>query len=174
MNKKLTPYFFLIVLVVVLFFILGFRSGQQVEKTNKIINILISIPPTQTPAPTSPLLAFQTYTHKGCGINFLYPNSLLPDKESSEEASFKSTASVKKKDIFLTISCFPQTFTERPVIQNKDWEKKFQNQTVIMHQTVDGLTQFMIKHPISRKFVTISVSDSLLPLLEKSLTFDSK
>lgn len=51
---KKTPYVFLIVLIVVLVFIIGFRSGQKTEKTNKIIDYILSITPypTYTPYPT--------------------------------------------------------------------------------------------------------------------------
>ncbi len=55
---KIKSYVFLIVLVVILFFILGVRYGQKIEKNNKVVDYVLSITPypTYTPYPiiTSP------------------------------------------------------------------------------------------------------------------------
>ncbi len=47
----------IVFLLIIVFFILGFRLGQQVEKTNKKIDFLLSITPTKKPSPT-PTLSF--------------------------------------------------------------------------------------------------------------------
>lgn len=66
---KKTPYIFLVVLIVILVFLIGFRSGQKVEKTNKTIDYMISIaptiyPPTNTPSPTKEASASPTVLPK--------------------------------------------------------------------------------------------------------------
>lgn len=50
MNK---PTFFILFLILILTFILGFRYGQYVEKSNKKIDYILSITssPTYTPYP---------------------------------------------------------------------------------------------------------------------------
>jgi len=54
---KKIPYIFLSFLFLILVFLIGFRSGQKVEKTNKVIDYILSITPypTYTPYPTPEL-----------------------------------------------------------------------------------------------------------------------
>lgn len=54
---KTKPYLLIIILCLVLFFIIGFRAGQRTEKTNKVVDYVLSITPypTYTPFPTIPL-----------------------------------------------------------------------------------------------------------------------
>ncbi|OQY66272.1 hypothetical protein B6D29_02870 [Microgenomates bacterium UTCPR1] len=51
---KKAQIIFLLTLLSILIFIVGFRSGQKVEKTNKIIDFITSITPypTYTPYPS--------------------------------------------------------------------------------------------------------------------------
>jgi len=100
MNKKIFPYLFLILLALALLFILGVRYGQKVEKTNKTVDLFLSLPPTQTPKPTQPPLTFQTYKNSVCGMQFLYPTTLTKEKETSTSASF-----YENKKSILEISC---------------------------------------------------------------------
>lgn len=50
---KIKSYIFLVILTIILFFILGVRYGQKVEKNNKIVDYILSITPypTYTPYP---------------------------------------------------------------------------------------------------------------------------
>ncbi|PIY68555.1 hypothetical protein COY90_05345 [Candidatus Roizmanbacteria bacterium CG_4_10_14_0_8_um_filter_39_9] len=147
MNKKLTPYIFLTVLIVVLFFILGFRSGQQVEKTNKMITALISIAPTATLAPTPPLLSLEKYESPGCKLSFLYPNYFTIQRESS------SGAMLVYRTQSINFSC--EAFQE----QGKDTKE---------------LKIWTKTNPNTGKKVVFYLDPSFLPLLEKTLTFSSK
>ncbi len=83
MNKSTLVFkpktlFFLVVLLLILFFILGVRYGQKVEKTNKVIDYLLSLTPTKKPSPTpSPTpLFFEEYKSKRWGLRFKYPKNL--------------------------------------------------------------------------------------------------
>lgn len=147
MNKKLAPYVFLIVLVVVLFFILGFRSGQQVEKTNKIITALISIAPTTTLAPTPPLLTLEKFESPGCKLSFLYPNYFTVQRESSVGAMlvYRSQS--------INFSC--------EAFQEQGQDKK-------------GMKTWTKTNAITGKKVVFYLDPSFIPLLEKSLTFSAK
>ena len=80
MNNK--SYLLLVFLIIVLAFILGFRSGQKVEKTNKVINYVLSITPTKVP-PTPTPIKYTEYKSKKWGLKFTYPAN-LEVKESSK------------------------------------------------------------------------------------------
>lgn len=72
---KNRPYFFLFTLLLILFFILGVRYGQQVEKNNKIVDYLLKLPtPTLPISPTPPV--YTEYKSKKWGLKFIYPDNL--------------------------------------------------------------------------------------------------
>ena len=66
---------FITILLLILFFILGVRYGQKVEKANKVIDFLLSITPTKkpTPAPSPTPLIFEEYKSRRWGLRFKYP-----------------------------------------------------------------------------------------------------
>ena len=66
---------FIVILLLILFFVLGFRYGQSVEKTNKVFDFLLSITPTKKPTPTpSPTnFIFEEYKSRRWGLRFKYP-----------------------------------------------------------------------------------------------------
>jgi len=68
----------IVVLLLILFFILGVRYGQKVEKANKVIDFLVSITPTPKPTktPTPTPLIFEEYKSKRWGLRFRYPKNL--------------------------------------------------------------------------------------------------
>jgi len=148
MSKKLTPYIFLVILGFVLIYILGFRSGQKVEKTNKDVNFLLSLPPTKPPAPTPLPLEFKTYKHMGCGVSFLYPDFFKVEKESSTAALLKD-----KKTVF-SLNCAKGSAIE-PTIDPK-------------------YSSFEKLNSKNNKKIIFIVEKSLLPLFEKSLEFYEK
>lgn len=166
MSKKPLPYFFLAFLLAILLFIVGVRYGQQVEKVNKTITYLISLPPSPTGSPTIPPLGFSTYTHTGCQVSFLIPNLIEKTKESSASAVFSS----KDKKLAIALSC------EKKELIKEDKELSVNlNKTIRAYevQTKDT-TSYRIVHPLTRKVVTITVAKSYLSLLEKSLELTSK
>jgi hypothetical protein len=63
---------------------LGVRYGQKVEKTNKVIDFILSITPTQSPTPT-PTIGYQQYKSPRWGLKFKYPDNLIL-KESTRQA----------------------------------------------------------------------------------------
>lgn len=81
---KPKTYFFVGFLLFILFFILGVRYGQYVEKQNKVINYLLSITPTKPPTPT-PTISFTEYKSRRWGLKFIYPKDLKIE-ESTKEA----------------------------------------------------------------------------------------
>jgi len=79
---KTKSYIFLFVLLIVLFFILGVRYGQKVEKNNKVVDYLLSIPPSPSPPP-SPTISYKDYKSKRWGLKFTYPSN-IEVKESTK------------------------------------------------------------------------------------------
>lgn len=79
---KIKSYIFLFVLLVILFFILGVRYGQKVEKNNKVVDYLLNLPiPTAQISPTP--ITYKEYRSKKWGLKFTYPAN-LEVKESTE------------------------------------------------------------------------------------------
>jgi len=163
----MTPYLFLIFLTVLLFFILGFRYGQKVENTNKINQLLASIPPSPSLQPTTPPLAFKTYKNTACGVSFLYPTSLFLEKESTTGAMF-----FEKKAVVLSLDCSKKENMDTLSATNPA-KLKFQNQTILAREE-GGRYVFDLKNPITYKTTAFSIDKSFFPLLEKSLEFSIK
>jgi ABC-type Fe3+-siderophore transport system permease subunit len=67
----------IVILLLILFFILGVRYGQKVEKANKVIDFILSITPTPKPTntPTPTPLIFEDYKSKRWGLRFKYPKN---------------------------------------------------------------------------------------------------
>ena len=67
----------IVILLLILFFILGVRYGQKVEKANKVIDFILSITPTPKPTntPTPTPLIFEDYNSKRWGLRFKYPKN---------------------------------------------------------------------------------------------------
>ncbi|MCL4363997.1 hypothetical protein M1328_02035 [Patescibacteria group bacterium] len=80
-----TPYVFIIVLIIVLFFIVGFRLGQSTEKTNKAIDYINNLPTPTVPVSPTPI-TYQEYKSKKYGIRFTFPSN-LEIKEDATKAS---------------------------------------------------------------------------------------
>jgi hypothetical protein len=80
-SRSILILFFLALILV---FILGVRYGQKVEKTNKIINYVLSITPTKIPTPTP--LQYATSESKMWKIKFVYPSFLKVKEDPSKGA----------------------------------------------------------------------------------------
>lgn len=86
---KPKTYVFVFLLLIILFFILGVRYGQYVEKQNKIIDFLLSITPTKPPTPT-PTIAYKEYKSRRWGLKFIYPeNWKIKESTKTAEIYFK-------------------------------------------------------------------------------------
>ena len=79
---KTKSYIFLFILLLILFFILGIRYGQKVEKNNKAVDYLLSLPTPTTPISPTPI-TYKEYKSKKWGLKFTYPAN-LEVKESSK------------------------------------------------------------------------------------------
>src|SRR3989338_3205250 len=148
MNRKLGPILLIGSLVLILVFVVGIRYGQRVEKTNKIINYLISLPPSPTPAPTLPPIKFDIFQNKNCGFKFLYPSTLKKNLESSYSAQLAD----KTQGIKFSCDQAEEIISTLQDIQATSQEGIFQNKK-------------------NFKTTAFIIAKSLYPLLEKSLEF---
>ncbi len=92
---KSKSYLLLFFLALILVFILGVRYGQKVERTNKVINYVLSITPT-TPISFTPNeavgevgptpLTYATSESKIWKIKFTYPSYLKVKEDASRSA----------------------------------------------------------------------------------------
>lgn len=146
MRSRFGPYFLLTILAILLFFIVGVRYGQRVEKENKKISYLLSLAPTKTVSPTEVPLQFRTYSHADCAIQFLYPSLLKLEKETSTSATF-----VKNKKVEVSFSCEK----ENPLA------------------TKSGQLLLKKLNPLTGRFVYFVVSQELYPLLDSSVKFSA-
>ncbi|GEM_PF-1996003 len=168
--QKRGPVFLLTFLFLILMFIVGVRYGQHVEQANKQINALLSIPPTKA-APTTGPVGFKTYAHQGCGVQFLYPNSVFVSEEASQSARLTQNETIavsfscEKTDPFLLDLKTQKVSTEEALFQNK----KIPVQLV----KTGGATveYFSLLNSITGKTVYFAVDKAFYPLLESSLKF---
>ncbi|OGK47249.1 hypothetical protein A2963_04250 [Candidatus Roizmanbacteria bacterium RIFCSPLOWO2_01_FULL_40_13] len=168
MKLKKASLIFLSLLFFILVFIVGVRHGQNVERTNKVIDILISIPPSPTAQPTQKPLEFKTYSNKNCGVTFLYPNR-LEIKESSQSAVF-----TENEDRPIEVDC-QKVNNISAILEDKNAAstevvfktKKTQAKTLDRGEKI----AFSFKNTTNNKTIFISIVKSLYPLFEKSLEF---
>lgn len=161
MSRKSAPYVFLAFLVALLLFIVGIRYGQHVERVNKTVTYLISIPPSPTTAPTTSPLSFDDFTHTGCKISIVVPSELTKSKESSSSAVFTD----KEGALALALSCekIPFVMSERERSVNL-------NKTIRAYETMTGDTvSYRFYHTNTTQVVTVTVRNEYLPLLQRSI-----
>ena len=163
-HRKITPYFFLGFLLLILLFIVGVRYGQHVEKTNKLTSYLVSIIPSATPAPSTVPLAFKTYKQSPCGLQFLVPTSFTTVKEGSEGAMLQDAGTIK-----VSFECLKQPAQ----IQSTPSQTILFQKKMISVKEMGSLYVFTLRNPYNNLPVMFSVEKALYPLLEKSLEFMS-
>lgn len=169
MNKsKLGPYIFIAVLMVVLFFILGVRYGQKVEKTNKTIDYFISLTPAKSPTPVP--IGFKLYLNKICGLSFLYPSTISLDKNATDTAEFLQDNKLKIK-IDCAKKIVSPTLAETKIATEEIMLKNKKVIVGISRNDQEFLYQFSLKNTINLKNIDVIIEKNLYPLFEKSLEF---
>ena len=162
-KSKIAPYVFLSVLLLILVFIAGLRYGQQVEKSNKIIDYLISLPPTKIP-PSPTTLEFKTFSHPGCGVSFLFPNQYRLISQSSSSALLVAS----REEPALEFNCslnnpFADKYIDNKIATSEVslFKKK------LITKSYNGALIFPVKN--LGKTVYFYIPQSLFPVFEKSL-----
>ena len=163
------PIIFLFILLIIFFFIIGVRYGQRVEKANKIIDYHLSLPPSPTLQPTQQPLEFKTLTHKQCSLQFVYPNYLDPEKETSTSAVLARESEKQieihcsKNDAIIEILEDKDIGSQELTFQGK----KIQAKSILKNEVYI----FRFIHPETGKTIYVSIVKSLFPLFESSLEF---
>lgn len=93
------PYFLITALLLILFFIVGIRYGQRIEKTNTEVSLL-RLTTTPSPSPSIDLSDFEKYESKLCDLEFLYPSKLDIINETTASSEL-----VSEKDIVFSFLC---------------------------------------------------------------------
>ncbi len=99
MHKK--SVIFLTLLIIIIAFLAGVRYGQNVEKTNKVIDFIISltpsVSPTKTPSPTP--MPTTEYKSKRWGLKFKYPANLeIKESTNTPEIIIEEKPSTKSAE----------------------------------------------------------------------------
>lgn len=171
---KKAPLILIFLLIIVLIFVVGVRYGQRVEKTNKTISYLVSIPPSATLQPTQAKVEFKTYTNKNCGVEFLYLSQFQTLQSSSEAASigdinrsigFLCNKTEDKNYNLISNLNDPSVASASIMFQ----DKKISGKT--LDAGAEPLYIFSLKNPLNSKTIYFGVSKSLYPLFEESLEF---
>ncbi len=168
MKRRRAPYFFLLFLILVLVFVGGLRYGQSVERANKVVDYLLSITPSPTIKPETPKpIAFKPFSHVGCGISFIIPESTPIIENASGSAVLGNTPSVISFDCQKKPSAIAQIETgtaTASAIQVK-------GQSIPTKHFTTGINVFTLKNPMSAKSIIFAVSDNYLPLFTSTLQF---
>lgn len=123
---------------------------------------MVSIVPSATVAPSTIPLAFKTYKHASCGVQFLLPTSFTTVKEGSDGAMLQDAGTIKVSFECQKKSSLTQTVSKQTIT----FQKK-----VIPVKEIGSLYVFTLQNPYNNLSVELSVEKALYPLLEKSLEF---
>lgn len=171
MPKNIRAFVFIFLLLAVLTFLVGFRYGRFVERTDNtyISQITPTTLPTYTPAPTLKTPEFKTYRSTACKLSFLYPDSLEEKAASSQEAHL----SEKNNNIY--ISCDRQVvFAKREALAELESIKTAtaSGQKVSLYNKNRDTTVFTISNPLLGRSVFIEVTKNLQELVLQTLRFE--
>ncbi len=169
-QTRKAPYIFLLVLFIIVVFLVGINYGKQVEKANKAIQFVLSITPSvaATPLPIKPI-TFNTYKQLTCGVQFLYPDTLEVEKESTNEAVFSSKEDASSLQVICEKSNELISIINDPKIATA--EVKFKTVTLkAREETEDSLT-FQIRNPRNGKQIYVRIHKNLYPLFENTLQY---
>jgi hypothetical protein len=164
MQKK-GPALLIVALIVILVFILGVRYGQRVEKTNKNIEALLTLGPTK-PQPTQSAVGYETYDGTACGAQFLYPDDLRVENESSQSAN------ITGGDQRITFSCG----ATNPFLALLEGQKVASDELTLLNRVVPvqlagADVYFTLTNNLTGRQVYFVVTKALIPLFNTSLEF---
>ena len=165
MTRNIKAVALLLLLLSLLLFLVGFRLGRHVEYLDKTY-----VPPQPSPTAVSATdkpFGVVTYTHKVCGISFLYPNNLDEKIVSSQEAKL-----VKDKDSV-------RVFCDKRLIDQLKKERQesspsatiaVQNQRLPLYE-IDNTFSIIIVNPQKKTSVLVESTNNLSKLIFSTLEF---
>lgn len=161
---------FLLILLSVALFLIGFRLGKKIERIDKTYAPLLT--PTATPKPTATPrpLRFNTFLSTDCGLKFLYPDSFKEEETSTDEARLANNSDE------ITVDCRKskvEEFSKNKKKYQTDDEITIKNQKTQLYKTSgkkDAIL-FLITNPLNAKKILITLPKNLLNLLAETLEF---
>lgn len=153
------PTFFLFILVLIAFFLIGMRFGKKIERVDKKYACL------KTPAPTPLPLKFNTFSSP-CGLKFLYP--VLTKKPDEKSASSEQKLTYDKQTI--SVNCNKEQIDKLLKNKNLSEIKTIKNQKMSIYETADGFL-ILTNYYKNRKSILISLPKNLLNLFEETVSF---
>ena len=176
-KQKKLPYIFLFILVIILIFVIGTRYGQSVERTNKVINFIMSITPTKAITPTPmPTITYLTYTQKGCGLAFLYPSTMTVVTESTSAAQLHSLTDYIEIncDTAVTPSIQKPQLETQTATESVTFDKKTITavvKTIQFGSNTIAVFEFIVKNPLNNKSIVLKINKQLLPIFERTVQY---
>ena len=188
MSQRKLPYLFLLILIIILIFVGGVKYGQKVEQANKVIKYVLSITPTPI-KPTAIPNGFKMFTDDRCGIAFLMPDNLstrydisgmLPPEwiNASKETEItywcETYGEIPEGGLITVIPTYTpkvafEKFYDIPLTATDSMMLNSKKITYYKSTIKSGLIAIKFIHPISGKFIGISISKRLYPLLKQTL-----
>lgn len=172
MLKNIRALFFVAVLVALLTFLVGFRYGRFVERSDKVYlsTITPTALPTYTPAPTIKTTGYKTYKLAPCRLSFLYPDSLNIDTSSSQEARLND------KNNHIYVSCDREmVFAKREALIELEstTTATVSGQKIPLYDKNNDTTIFILPNPRLGRSVFIEVTANMRDLLLQTLKFEN-
>jgi len=109
------------------------------------------------------ILSFSEYTHAGCAVSFLIPNTLEKTKEGSTSALFID----QKKLLTVALACENKPFTMLKAEHSVNINRGIRAFEI---QTKDTIS-YRLFHPITAKVITLTILKQYAPLIQKSVSF---
>lgn len=166
-SRKVIPYIFLGVLILILIFVGGVQYGKVVEKQNKAISFVLSITPTQKPMPVSEkMVSLSPYVNKSCGIQFLYPSNVEKTKESTSSALF-----MQKNKQILSLTCDPKDTQTINDFKNATDSMKLKNQTVrskLITKSGQQMYMLVISNNLNGRTIYVTIDKDFYPVFEST------
>jgi hypothetical protein len=174
MKRKL-PLLFIVVLLILGAFMAGNRYGQEVEKANKILGVLLSITPSPSIVPTeigAQDVSYQEVTLKECGISFLVPEIYTGDL-ASDEAVLKTS----DRTTGIEVSCNPRSSIASIMTDEQDATTEVQLNEKEVTASVGAFLSaedtkfyaFVIESESQNNSVRVIINERLLPLFIRTL-----
>lgn len=159
--KRIKLLFLPGLLILACTFVAGVKYGKIVSVATPAKETIVYV--TTTPTPEKPIVMYE-YLHEGCGVSFLLPSSLKDKKESTQSAQIGNY-----KENNIEISCDK----DQNILSSdgKTQVMEFANKKVSVRRTINGLNVFSIQHPQNKKTIVFRISDNVLELITKTLTF---
>jgi hypothetical protein len=163
---KKAPVILLVLLLMICVFVGGIRYGQKVANTDAVVSyIKTHLKPSPTPSPL-PLTGFKTYKNNGCGVQFLYPDSLVVKKDASDEAILEDKGTKK----VLSVAC-PKGVITPLVTKVSTAEMTFKNKSLKVFITEDKYLTFNLRNPQNGRNIAVSLDKKLYELFENTLQY---